>query len=263
MFLSCILPILLFIYRDSHALPVYGPGTPSPNATNSGMLSVIGTTNPKLQLPRTPFGVAWSCILTVFICAWTSGHPNVPPQDGIARGLARIKVTFWTIAAPELVLVWAVRSILERCMSGVCTVAAKVWRIHLGIMLAMTEFAGFGVKHGHFLVMGSYQLVNEDFKKYEEHHRLDTSGRPAIGTPSPNIRNVDGNLGLGCSLWIVSRNSQGIPTLNCQGLLKKRSLDAPRKTDCRNCLRNYKYHGLSFSASCVPCRDWHSRNSNW
>ena len=73
------------------------------------MLSVIGTTNPKLQLPRTPFGVAWSCILTVFICAWTSGHPNVPPQDGIARGLARIKVTFWTIAAPELVLVWAVR----------------------------------------------------------------------------------------------------------------------------------------------------------
>ena len=45
----------------------------------------------------------------VFICAWTSGHPNVPPHDGIARRLARIKATFWTIAAPELVLVWAVR----------------------------------------------------------------------------------------------------------------------------------------------------------
>ena len=40
----------------------------------------------------------------------------------------------------------------------------------------MTEFAEFGatpwgLKHGHLLVMGGYQLVNEDFKKYEEHHR--------------------------------------------------------------------------------------------
>jgi len=61
-------------------------------------------------------------------------------------------------------------------MSGMCTIAAKVWRIHLGMMLAMTEFAGFGergavgLKHGHFLIMGGYQLVNEDFKKYEERH---------------------------------------------------------------------------------------------
>ncbi len=29
---------------------------------------------------RTLVGIIWSCILTVIICAWTSVHPNVPPQ---------------------------------------------------------------------------------------------------------------------------------------------------------------------------------------
>jgi hypothetical protein len=72
------------------------------------MLAVIDATNQQ-QPPRTLFGVAWSCILTVFICAWTSVHPNVPPRGRMGGLLARVKLMFWTIVAPELVLAWAVR----------------------------------------------------------------------------------------------------------------------------------------------------------
>jgi len=111
MFLTYILPTLLLTYGDGHALPDYC--TPCSNTTSlpwgSGMLAVIDSTDPKSPPPRTLFGVAWSCILTVFICAWTSVHPNVPP-DGRMRGLwARVKLMFWTIVAPELVLAWAIR----------------------------------------------------------------------------------------------------------------------------------------------------------
>ena len=108
MFLTYILPILLLTYRDGHALPVYC--TPSSNATwDSGMLAVTDSTRTQSQPPRTLFSVVWSCILTVFICAWTSVHPNVPSQSRMGGLLARVKLMFWTIVAPELVLAWAVR----------------------------------------------------------------------------------------------------------------------------------------------------------
>ena len=35
-------------------------------------------------------------------------HPNVPPR-GLGGLMARVKLMFWTIVAPELVLAWAVR----------------------------------------------------------------------------------------------------------------------------------------------------------
>ena len=108
MLLTYILPILMLAYRDGHALPV-----PSSNATSlpwdSSMLAAIESADSKRQVPRTLFGVAWSCILTVFICAWTSVHPNVPPQSRMGGLFARVKLMFWTVVAPELVLAWAVR----------------------------------------------------------------------------------------------------------------------------------------------------------
>jgi len=104
MFITCILPLL---FHDSRALPV------SSNVTSllwdNGMLSVIDSTGPEPQSLRTLFGVAWSCILTVLICAWTSVHPNVPPQAIGGGQWTRTKLMFWTVVAPELVLAWAVR----------------------------------------------------------------------------------------------------------------------------------------------------------
>jgi len=73
------------------------------------LLASIKPTQPTAQPPRTLFGVAWSCTLTIFICAWTSVHPNVPPQNRMGGLLARVKLMFWTTVAPELILAWAVR----------------------------------------------------------------------------------------------------------------------------------------------------------
>jgi len=64
-----------------------------------------------LQLKRTLFGIIWSCVTTLVICTWTSVHPNVPPPNEWKARFNRLKLTFWMIVAPELVLAWAVRQL--------------------------------------------------------------------------------------------------------------------------------------------------------
>jgi hypothetical protein len=113
MFVTFVLSILLIAYSDGHALPVYCTPSPSSNASalswENGILAAINSTNSKTQAPRTLFSITWSCILTVFICAWTSVHPNLPPPGRMGGLMARMRLVFWTIVAPELVLAWAVR----------------------------------------------------------------------------------------------------------------------------------------------------------
>ena len=58
---------------------------------------------------RTLLGIIWSCVSTIIICAWTSVHPNVPPPNPWKARWNRLKLMFWMIIAPELVLAWAVR----------------------------------------------------------------------------------------------------------------------------------------------------------
>ncbi len=58
---------------------------------------------------RTLFGIIWSCISTMIICAWTSVHPNMPPPNKWKARWNRLRIVFWMIVAPELVLAWAVR----------------------------------------------------------------------------------------------------------------------------------------------------------
>ena len=60
-------------------------------------------------LQRSLFGIIWSCISTIIICAWTSVHPNVPPPNAWKARWNRLSLMFWMIIAPELVLAWAVR----------------------------------------------------------------------------------------------------------------------------------------------------------
>src|SRR6266581_791229 len=70
------------------------------------------TSDPQLSMTttrRTLFNIAWNCLLTTIICAWVLVHPNVPPS-GQWRALSRrLKMMFWTIVAPELILAWAIR----------------------------------------------------------------------------------------------------------------------------------------------------------
>ena len=88
---------ILLLYDGSQALPVYHESRmPDPSETTLSK--------------RTLVSITWSCILTTFICAWTSVHPNVPPQNQSQTLLRRIRLMFWTIISPELVLAWAVIS---------------------------------------------------------------------------------------------------------------------------------------------------------
>ena|SRR6266545_4631314 len=109
MFLLSIFLGLLLKYHGGDALPVRSTPNVTASPEESAILALIVSTNTKPQPTRTLFGVAWSCILTVFICAWTSVHPNVPPQSRMGGLFARVKLMFWTVVAPELVLAWAVR----------------------------------------------------------------------------------------------------------------------------------------------------------
>ena len=63
------------------------------------------------QLKRTLFGIIWSCLSTTILCAWTAVHPNVPPRSKWKARWNRLKLMFWMIVAPELVLAWAVRQL--------------------------------------------------------------------------------------------------------------------------------------------------------
>jgi hypothetical protein len=62
---------------------------------------------------RTMFTIVWGCLSTTFVCAWVSVHPNIPPpkyeEYGWKSLARRLWLLFWTLVAPELILVWSYR----------------------------------------------------------------------------------------------------------------------------------------------------------
>jgi len=106
MFWLYIALVLLLNARGSHAAPIHSSVPREPLLGENLRTLASSKSQPEA---RTLFNITYSCLLTVVICAWTSVHPNVPPQN---RGQAlfwRLKMMFWTVVAPELILAWAVR----------------------------------------------------------------------------------------------------------------------------------------------------------
>src|SRR5258708_25137005 len=60
-------------------------------------------------LQRNKFNIIWSCLSTVIICSWTSVYPNIPARNEWLARANRLRLMFWMIVAPELVLAWAAR----------------------------------------------------------------------------------------------------------------------------------------------------------
>lgn len=50
------------------------------NALNITLTSAGPNQDSKVQ-QRKPFAIVWSCVSNVIICAWTSAHPNVSPDE--------------------------------------------------------------------------------------------------------------------------------------------------------------------------------------
>ena len=87
---------ILLKYSNAEAMPIFIDRADTPTNSNS-------------PLPRTLFGIVWSCASTIIVCAWSSVHPNVPPPNPWKARWNRLRLMFWMTIAPELVLAWAVR----------------------------------------------------------------------------------------------------------------------------------------------------------
>lgn len=62
---------------------------------------------------RSMIEIIWGCVTTTFVCTWVSVHPNVPPRTKEEYGwkslLRRLRLMFWALVAPELVLAWSAK----------------------------------------------------------------------------------------------------------------------------------------------------------
>jgi len=158
--------LLLLLSRNdwSQALPLYHRAGPllSPDETPS---------------TRTILNIVWSCLLTVVICAWTSVHPNVPPQHQGRAFWRRIGVLFWTVIAPELILAWAVRQwFAAREIRDIYNRYRGVYKSsYLVLFMTLSYFflgsrasKRWSIWHGHFLAMGGITLVSAEIYNKEE-----------------------------------------------------------------------------------------------
>ena len=116
MFIYFIISILLN-HCSINAAPILTERAPGPDES-------------KPDLRRTLFGIIWSCLSTILICAWTSVHPNVPPPNRWKARWNRLRLMFWMIIAPELVLAWAVRQLF-----GAREIRDEYNRMHPGTWL--------------------------------------------------------------------------------------------------------------------------------
>ena len=60
---------------------------------------------------RTLWNIITSCVTTLFACAWTAIHPNMPgpAEGGVAVGIRRLGIMILALVAPEIVVMWAIR----------------------------------------------------------------------------------------------------------------------------------------------------------
>ncbi|KDQ49494.1 hypothetical protein JAAARDRAFT_165562 [Jaapia argillacea MUCL 33604] len=98
---------------------------------------------------RTMAGIISSCLTTLFTCTWVAIHPNIPApyETSLEITLRRIRVMVYTLIAPELVFVWAMREWID---------AGKIARNYKARKWTRT--------HGFFALMGGFMLVDDKGK---------------------------------------------------------------------------------------------------
>ncbi|PPQ82820.1 hypothetical protein CVT26_007992 [Gymnopilus dilepis] len=132
--------ILLYLSRiTAHAAPLSLIGRS--NLDVSGIPSDQSTCTCHDQ--RSVWDILWSCLATIFACSWVSVHPNMPgPDDSRTKiALGRLKLTFWAIVVPEMIIYWAIRQWLG------ARKLAREWREKK-----------WTKTHGYFIQMGGFML---------------------------------------------------------------------------------------------------------
>ncbi|TFK58018.1 hypothetical protein BDN72DRAFT_744767, partial [Pluteus cervinus] len=93
---------------------------------------------------RSLVDIVRSCVLTIFACIYTALHPNIPDPDATMwqKICKRLKMSFYMLIAPEVVIWWAMRQ-----WYGAREIARELkW--------TMT--------HGHFAQMGGLEAIHPD-----------------------------------------------------------------------------------------------------
>ena len=127
---------MLLIFAIAFVLEKYFTGAaPLPARSNLSVSTVFArddSTTANGCLSRSVWDIVWSCLATTFACTWVSVHPNVPfKNEGRWEILGRrIFLMFFSILAPEVMVVWAfkqwrgavmIRSVVNEARPGPCT----------------------------------------------------------------------------------------------------------------------------------------------
>lgn len=150
---------------QSHS--VHLRGISAVNTTNTTSVAYEGWVNSPNG--RGTIDILWGCLLTTFLCTWTSLHLNMPgPHDReLQRGLRKLRWMVQAFVAPELTLGFATAQKAEARRS------IKLWKdsgnyrwtIYHGFYATMGGFVlqprdstpfPVNYKQLHYLVMGGY-----------------------------------------------------------------------------------------------------------
>lgn len=103
---------------------------------------------------RGTFDIIWSCLVTIFLCTWTSLHLNVPAlhEHYWQRCARKFKWMVQAIMAPELVVGFAAGQKVEARRS------VELWK--------SSGFPQWTIRHGFYANMGGFILQSKDFKSY-------------------------------------------------------------------------------------------------
>ncbi|KAJ8080720.1 hypothetical protein PM082_017554 [Marasmius tenuissimus] len=105
------------------------------------------------QEGRTTRDIIWTCLSVIFLCTWTSVHPNVPSiprSDHWALVLwDQTKIFFVALIAPELIVLWSIRQwFAARKMAKVYQIKKYDWT----------------TTHAFFALMGGFAFYNSEGK---------------------------------------------------------------------------------------------------
>ena len=106
-----ILLALLYYLSISSTLAVPRPaGHPPLPPAVSNFQSILSRENAPSNT-RTIWNIIWSCLSTLFACAWIAVHPNIPaPKDSQWKIFRRrMKIMAYVLLAPEMIIIWAAR----------------------------------------------------------------------------------------------------------------------------------------------------------
>ncbi|TFK60013.1 hypothetical protein BDN72DRAFT_905337 [Pluteus cervinus] len=143
--------ILLAFLAQAWAIPTSAGPRTIPTSAHIILWGIEPRDDGSGTAQRTMYQVVRSCFLTIAACVYRSIHQNIPdPKAGWwKRQIIRVKITFWALIAPELMVWWALRQ-----WTGAKVVMDDVNKVKPELKWTHT--------HGHFAQMGGFgRLDNE------------------------------------------------------------------------------------------------------